>query len=52
MFPLEFRGEVNHKELSHGAILSEDRMIVAGVISIPDTGLWQTDRRSDRIYHS
>ena len=33
MFPLEFRGEVNRKEtISHGAMYSEDRMIVAGVI--------------------
>jgi len=32
MFPLEFRAEVNRQETSHGAILSEDRMIVAGVV--------------------
>jgi len=29
MFPLEFRGEVNHEETSYGLSYSEDRMIVA-----------------------
>jgi len=43
MFPLEFRGEVNHEETRvMGLSSSEDRMIVAGVV------LTQCQRVTDR----
>ena len=32
MFPSEFRGEVNHEETSHWAILCEDPIIVARAV--------------------
>jgi len=47
MFPLEFRGKVNHEETRVvGLSSSEDRMIVAGVVLTQCQRL--TDRRTDR----
>jgi len=46
MFPLEFRGKVNHAETRvMGLSSSEDRMIVAGVVLTQCQRL--TDRRTD-----
>ena len=50
MFPLEFRAEVNHQETRvMGLSSSEDRMIVAGVVSTLCQRLTdgQTDGRTD-----
>jgi len=47
MFPLEFRGKVNHEETRvMGLSSSDDRMIVAGVVLTQCQRL--TDRRADR----
>jgi len=58
MFPLEFRAEVNRQETRVMWLSSsEDRMIVAGVVSawyrtVTDGQTdGQTVRRSDKIYH-
>jgi len=46
MFPLEFRGKVNHEETRvMGLSSSEDRMIVAGVVLTQCKRL--TDRQTD-----
>jgi len=52
MFPLEFRGEVNHDETRvMGLSSSEDRMIVAGVVLTQCQRV--TDGQTDgRIYYS
>ena len=50
MFPLEFRGKVNHEETRvMGLSCSEDRMIVAGVVLTQRQRLTdgQTDGRTD-----
>jgi len=56
MFPLEFRGKVNHEETKvMGLSSSEDRMIVAGVVLKQCQRLTdgQTDGQADgRIYYS
>ena len=47
MFPLEFRGKVNHEETRvMGLSSSEDPMIVAGVVLTQCQRV--TDRRTDR----
>ena len=47
MFPLEFRGKVNHEETRVMGLSSiEERMIVAGVVLTQCQRL--TDRRTDR----
>jgi len=51
MFPLEFRGKVNHDETRvTGLSSSEDRMIVAGVVLTQCQRVTdgQTDGRTDR----
>ena len=52
MFPLEFRGKVNHEETRvMGLSSSEDGMIVAGVVLTQCQRLTdgQTDRRTDLL---
>ena len=53
MFPLEFRGEVNHEETSHGAALwwkMHDQLFVTDppMWQTDNKTEWQTDRQTDR----